>query len=326
MTMKAVDRASDTAAEGWEAQAARCPPAGSPVLGSRICLPLTSVPDPLRARPRNRKLSGTPAQGQPAPTPTGQPFPAPPPGGVADRDRRARPSVDEGVLDAPVGQDFDGPVEREALADASEVQVQGRRSARLRDRPSDFESGVRPGELERDRPGPSFIFYQSPDVDIKGAVHGPPDLFGQAQALVGFDADRHRRPRPEAVEPRDVARRIETAEEPFDAVDLVEHGPGGLARVGLFAAPDENLEKGSHGVVRETEHGRDVPGHQLLRGRMARSKKTRAARRAARAPYRCASRRGIWARKWRYGSIESRAVTTRTKPAAAKAQKSPVKT
>ena len=325
--MKAVDSASDTAAEGWDAQAARCPPAGEP--GPRVedMPPLDLGPGPAEGpapEPEARRGFRTgPARAdsdRPALSPA-----AVRAGGIADRDRRARPSVNEGVLDAPIGQDFQGLVEGVALANAPEVQLERHRPPSLRGRAPDFEAGARSGELERGRPGPAPVFYQSPDIDIKGAAGILPDLLGQAQAFVGFDADRHGLPRPEAVEPPDVARRIETAEEPFNAVDFPEHGPGGLAGIRLLVPPDEDLEKCRHGVMREAVHGRPVRGHHPLRGMMSRSAKTTAATSAARAAYLWASRRGIWAPKWRYGSMESRAVAMRTSPAAANAQNRPVR-
>ena len=73
ITKKAVDKASETAADGCAAQAARLRRAARPVLGSMMWLPLTSVPEPLKARPRRCMVPGASGQRKDVATPTGQP-------------------------------------------------------------------------------------------------------------------------------------------------------------------------------------------------------------------------------------------------------------
>ncbi len=181
----------------------------------------------------------------PSPSDADRPALPAPAGGVAQRDRRARPAVDERVLDAPVGQDLDGSIEGVALADAPQVQIERRGPSPLGSCAPDLEPDLCPGKLERSRPGPASVFYQSPDVDIKGARRIPPDLPGQGQTLICLDPDRQELPRLEAVEPGNLARRVEPVEKPFDAPDLGKSGPSGLAGVVRFASVDERPRRRS---------------------------------------------------------------------------------
>ena len=129
MTMKAVDRASEAAAEGCEAQAAACPPAGRPVRGSTIWAPLTSVPEPLRARLRRRTRPGpdrAPPAGPRADGPAlirrrSSPVPGPAARAVlVPAWRRTFPIV-------PIPENGQGRVEGIALADGPEIEVEADR-------------------------------------------------------------------------------------------------------------------------------------------------------------------------------------------------------
>ena len=183
MTMKAVERASEAAADGWEAQAAACPAAGRPVRGSTTCAPLTSVPEPLRARSEQEDAArpGRPVRARP-----GADGPAP----ALARSRRtrtrgqgrARPGVEEDVPDLPIPEHGQGGVEGVALADRPEIEVDERRgrpslrpeaghleAAAVRVDPEELVSGAgKPGA------GPAAGRPAGPEViDVEGVRPSP---------------------------------------------------------------------------------------------------------------------------------------------------------
>jgi len=203
------------------------------------------------------------------------------PGRITRSQGRARATVDEVALDAPIREDGGGPVQRIALADGSEVEVEAGRGTpqEILSEP-DPESRIGGGQLEfRPLRGPPC----TSEIDVEGTGCLPLDALGDSEAIEGIQADPQRLLGPKPVDLPDLARGVKPAEKGFQAVDLPEDSLGDLHGIGNFLSGDQNLEDSPHGFMREPENGLGRKlSHASLRGKTE-SKKAIAERAAARA-------------------------------------------
>ena len=185
------------------------------------------------------------------PAPTGQPQPVRRPRARAGGQGRARPGVEEDVPDVPIAEDGQGRVQGVSLANGPEVDLDPPRGRpALGSKPRHLEAPPVTADAEEGRERPRAGSPSPPSrgprpkvVDVKGAARLGLDGGREAQDLGRLDADTEGAARLEAPDPADLARRVESAEEPLEAVDLAEGRPGRLPGVILFPAGDEDFSK-----------------------------------------------------------------------------------